>query len=343
MSHSNFYKDILHFGGFAATGGSALRDFFYEYEEIFLFPAEFRLLKEKDGILDLENSIFNSMSPDNIDLSIKDFIILCKNLGRINNKFNRRGFNYDYFTDGQFSILIDEFIKEITDYIYFQNTHNLDFRKNYFSSQYERYAKKFLPYALFEQKSYMSYPSHEKFEGAVKKLLRAIFENACKKERKECKVIALHNSINHFNHFSIKNSRKYFDNFKMILVDRDPRDIFLDLPQNKYLPKNNDQYSRAKCFVKFFLKLRINLTKIKEYENCLFINFEDLILNTQKIKTQIDKFLNLEKDNELKNKFFLPERSIKNIKKYKKTDQKYYVAIKYIEDNLTDYLYKFKS
>ena len=74
-----------------------------------------------------------------------------------------------------------------------------------------------------------------------------------------------------------------------------------------------------------------------------FDYFEDLILNTQKIKTQIDKFLNLEKDNKLKNKFFLPERSIKNIKKYKKIDEKYYVAIKYIEDNLTDYLYKFKS
>ena len=45
-----------------------------------IFPSEFRLLKEKNGLLDLENALFISKSPDNIDLAIKDFVILSKNL-----------------------------------------------------------------------------------------------------------------------------------------------------------------------------------------------------------------------------------------------------------------------
>ena len=34
----------------------------------------------KNGLLDLEDALFISKSPDNIDLAIKDFVILSKNL-----------------------------------------------------------------------------------------------------------------------------------------------------------------------------------------------------------------------------------------------------------------------
>ena len=91
----------LHFGGFAASGGSALRDLFYEYNEIFVFPAEFRLLKEKNGLLDLEKALFISKSPDNIDLAIKDFKNLATNLARVTTKFTRFGFSYDKYTENK--------------------------------------------------------------------------------------------------------------------------------------------------------------------------------------------------------------------------------------------------
>ena len=340
MKSESSYNSVLHFGGFAASGGSALRDLFYENEEIFVFPAEFRLLKEKDGILDLENSLFQSKSPDNIDLSIKDFLKLSKNLGRVNNKFRRRGFNYDSFTKGQYSFFIKDFINEITDYLYFQNTHNFDFRKNYINSQFERYAIKILPYSLFEQKSYMSCPKYEEFILSVRKMLRGIFESACKTYDKFPKVIALHNAVNHFTEYSIENSAKYFDDFKMILIDRDPRDIFIDLPRNRYIPKCNDQLYRAKCFVKFFNSLRSNLSFIKKYENCLLINFEDLILNSQVTISIINNFLGIKENcNRTKNKYFVPSISKKNIKKYKYLNENYKLAIKYIEDQLAEYLY----
>ena len=119
---------IVHFGGFAASGGSALRDLFYEYSDVFVFPAEFRLLKEKNGLLDLEDALFISKSPDNIDLAIKDFLILSNNLARVTTKISRIGFNYDKYTNSIFSKSIIKFINQITDYKYPMN-HNFDFRK----------------------------------------------------------------------------------------------------------------------------------------------------------------------------------------------------------------------
>ena len=60
INEKNLMMPIVHFGGFAASGGSALRDLFYEYSDVFVFPAEFRLLKEKNGLLDLEDALFIS-------------------------------------------------------------------------------------------------------------------------------------------------------------------------------------------------------------------------------------------------------------------------------------------
>ena len=80
---------------------SNTRDLLKEFEDIFIFPSEFRLLKEKNGLLDLESSIFSSRSPDNIDLAIRDFKELNSHLGRITTKFSRKGFDYNLYTDNQ--------------------------------------------------------------------------------------------------------------------------------------------------------------------------------------------------------------------------------------------------
>ena len=135
---------VLHFGGFAASGGSAIRDLLKEFEDIFIFPSEFRLLKEKNGLLDLEASIFSSRSPDNIDLAIRDFKELNSHLGRITTKFSRKGFDYNLYTDNQYKDLINKFIQKITDYKYKMFTHNYDFRKSSFKSQFDRYMARFL-------------------------------------------------------------------------------------------------------------------------------------------------------------------------------------------------------
>lgn len=330
----------VHFGGFLATGGSALRDLFYDYDDIFVFPAEFRLLKEKNGLLDLERSLFISKSPDNIDLAIKDFKNLSRNLGRITTKIKRVGFSYDKFTNNHYSKLINNFIEEIINYRYPFNGHNYDFRKSYFKSQLDRYASKFLPYSFFEQDAYLAYPIYEDYLKSAKNLLSNIFQSAIDKENMNPKYIGLHNVVNHFTFEEIYSSAKYFDDFKMVIIDRDPRDVFIDFPHHRYIPKNVDNLNKAKCFVHFFKALRLNLKEIKNLEFCLLVSFEDLIINYDKTVKKIENFLGISKRNKnKKKKCFIPKDSLKNIRKYKELETEYQPAIKFIESELSEYLF----
>ena len=330
----------VHFGGFGASGGSALRDLFYEYDDIFVFPAEFRLLKEKNGLLDLERSLFISKSPDNIDLAIKDFQNLSINLARVTTKIKRLGFSYDKFTNNQFSKLVNDFIEEIVDYRYPFNGHNYDFRKTYIKSQLDRFASKIFPYSFFEKDAYMAYPSYEKYLKASKKLLSFTFQSAINKENFKPKCIGLHNVVNQFTFEEIYNSANYFDNFKMVIIDRDPRDIFLDFPHHRYIPRNVDNLEKAKCFIKFFKALRLNLNEIQKLEFCLLTSFEELILNYDSTVKKIEDFLGIFKRNKsIERKKFFPEKSIKNIRKYKNLSNDYLPAINLIESELSEYLF----
>ena len=331
---------ILHFGGYFATGGSALRDFLYSYSEISIFPSEFRLLKEKNGLLDLENALFISKSPDNIDLAIKDFVILSKNLARITTKLTRKGHSYDKYTDNNFSMSIDQFLKEITDYEYQLFTHNYDYRKSYFKSQLDRYLSKIFSYSFLEKKALMSYPDFNKYIKSAKKLLKSILIAAYEKSKvnSKPKYFGLHNSCPHFTLESISNSKKYFDDFKMILIDRDPRDIFLDFPHNRYLPSFNNPLVKARSFVHFFKSLRKEIKEIKKLDYCLHLSFEDLILNNEKVKIKIEKFLQINDYSIMDNKFY-PDKSIKNLQKYLNESPIYLDAIKYIESELKEFLY----
>ena len=78
----------------------------------------------------------------------------------------------------------------------------------------------------------MSYPDFNKYIKSAKKLLKSILISAYEKSKvnSKPKYFGLHNSCPHFTLESISNSKKYFDDFKMILIDRDPRDIFFDFP-----------------------------------------------------------------------------------------------------------------
>ena len=332
---------VFHFGGFAASGGSALRDFFNEFEKIFLFPCEFRLLKEKNGLLDLEDTLFNSKSPDNIDLAIKDFMILCNNFARITTKFKRRGLNYDKYTNGKFSLYIKDFITNLIDYKYPLNTHNLDFRKNYFQSQFDRLIQRFLPYSYYEQEAFMCYPMIDKYIYSAKKLISSILIEASKQTNIEPSIIGLHNLVNPYTKYHVDKSFNYFDNLKMIFIDRDPRDIFIDFPHNRYLPNDSTSLEKAICFVDFFKVLRAESKNFKNYENVLFINFEEFILNHEETKKTLENFLGIKFLSNINSyKYFSPYKSIKNIGKYKYHKSKNLEAFNYIEQELKQYLFE---
>ena len=73
------------------------------------------------------------------------------------------------------------------------------------------------------------------------------------------------------------------------------------------------------------------------------INFEDMIYNYEVMSEKILDFCNIARENHIKPKtLFNPEKSIKNTQVFKKFT-KYADDVKYIEEELKDYLYDFKE
>ena len=133
---------------------------------------------------------------------------------------------------------------------------------------------------------------------------------------------------------------KYVDNLKVILVDRDPRDLYL-LNQihwkgASYIcdTKNVDEY------ISWYKALRIH-RKYEDLknENIIVINFEELIYEYENSIIKICNFLNIDLTKHNKKKqYFNPDISIKNTKLWE-TEHIYKKEILQIENELSEFCY----
>ena len=134
---------------------------------------------------------------------------------------------------------------------------------------------------------------------------------------------------------------KYFDDdFRMIIVDRDVRDIFL---YGKYiLPIKNGSYSKypknPKEFIDFWKRLKRLENSKGENKKILRIYFEDLVYDYENTTKKIEKFLGLESSNHTKKKLFDLEHAKKSTKLYLKNEE-WKKEVKIIGEKLKEYCY----
>lgn len=129
--------------------------------------------------------------------------------------------------------------------------------------------------------------------------------------------------------------KDYFGDVKILASYRDPRDLFTaarNLSGNDWVPK--DPIIFVKWYKWYFERFNYN-----NNSNVLLIRFEDFVFKYEEISLKIRNFINLDEGNhDLKFKFFNPDISKNNIGIYKNYhDQN---AIKCIEENLSDYIYR---
>jgi hypothetical protein len=339
-------KSII-WSGYGFSGGGALRDILQEFEFGVRFPGEFRLIKEKFGLFDLEDAIFNSIDPEKIDLAIKDFEWLCEKYSKKDGRFRSSGLGYNYKTGGQFLNLSNNFISKISDYQYPMSWHFYDFKKSYSHVMFDRVINKFhkKPWKTY-QKAHMSYPKHEVFIDAARNYIEMILESFMVAQHKDKEsTILLSKALPAYSMELLSRGVNYFKNAKVIVIDRDPRDVFTDLLKNgkkRYLLNSNDIVEQAVEFVKFFKAIRINQHQIKEDDGFLFIKFEDLIYNYEKSLNLLYEFLEIQPiDHKAKGCFFNPELSSKNTLLWKDFQGKNMQAIEVIKEELPEYLYQF--
>lgn len=322
--------------GYGCTGASAYVDLIREFDvfEDLGSSSEFQLLKMTDGLIDLYNHVVIDKRALSQNSAINRFLNLYKNPG--NYTLNKK-------TKGKFKKLLKEFIDSVTS-ISWKGKSSFDpndirckidtYPFSRFNSLvnfvFQKISKNF-HYPRYKTRYFTSVTSDEfckKSDIFIKKLLKELgfksenvlleqFVDACDPD----------------------NGMQFVDKCKIIVVDRDPRDIYLlmnfiykNVPP--FMPTNNSLDE----FISFY---KMQREKKSKSSNVLYVNFEDLIYNYESTTEKIKNFIGIDSEHVHKGKIFRPSLSINNTNLKVRYPQ-YAEQISVIEKELKEYLYNFE-
>lgn len=324
--------------GYGYSGSSALVSLLKEYGETSTFKSgrlcEFAFPYEPDGLLDLEYNLLHAPAKHlKGDMAIHRFIQYTNYIKK----------TFDRETDNSFSRLTDEYIRSLIQVTY-KCRRTSDHRNSpiglflekmirYFQVKLENNLKRSIK-LLKEDNRYISvYPS--RFVEKTKKYVSDILTAAGVGGPSSVAIID--------QPFPPNNPEQVFHFFEdpyAIVVDRDPRDIYLTVKNLRFSTARFVPHDDVWDFISYFKAVSAHKENEDE-KRILRIHFEDLIYDYDKTVQKIENFLGIYQHYKIK-QFFNPEVSIKN------TQLSYVFPndaknIKIIEEELKDYLYPFDS
>lgn len=341
-------KKIITCASYHGTGSSAITDFLKEFEGIKCFGSyEFRFLQDPNGLGDLEERLLKNNNRLNSDRAIYDFKRFVKKISKRSIRFWKKNMYKKVFND-QFLVITNKYIDKLIDLEWKGSWGDSLLRDRDFPFNIIYKIKRikiiFLKVIqeIFKTKQkinpvlepfYYSYPSKEKFLNLTREYLESLWTATNVQEE----ILAFDQLVPVCN---ITKYLDYFNNIKVIAVDRDPRDLYV---LNKYvwneavIPTEN-----VDIFIKHFKLLREHRKFENEDENkVLRIRFEDFVYNYEKTTEILINFLELnEKKHVYKKKYFNPNISVKNTQLFKKK----FVSkeeINKIEKELSEFCYNF--
>lgn len=330
-------KKIITCASYGGTGSSAVTDLMKEFNNVkSLGEFEFSIAHDLDGISDLQHYLVDDWNRIKHDEAIYRFTKLIE---RNSKQYNK------YFKDKFDSIARDYIDNLIIDrwngYLYnhrFRKSSLYSFINYSIPDKIQRFIIKLDKFSKYERipilkKSNInfSYPK-ERFYEYTKLFYRRLFNEVTTDISEE--YIALDQLVPSSN---IERYINYFDNIKIIIVDRDPRDLYI---LNKifwkegWIPCDN-----VETFIVWFKTLRESRNKELLLKQVKFIQFENLIFDYEKSIDEIIRWIGMEKSNHIRRKqFFNPEESIKNVELWKRYNN-YHEDIMIIEKELKNFCY----
>lgn len=333
-------KKIVVPTGYMGSGSSAITDILKEYSNVNTknYDFEYIFLHMPGGLFDFEDKLFLNNNSLRSDEAIKSFRNNIKDLYKL------RGWwpgNYKKYVTKNFLDIVEKYISKIKE-SNFQGTWY--YNEKYKGYKFYKRALKNRIYKILKKKIILekfdieySFISKEDF---YKYSCEFIYDIVKEINIENKDLVLLDQLILPHNVHRLKNYK--YVNILPIVVERDPRDVFL---LNKYfwvpngfpIPYPLD----AESFCKYYKKLRKNEIIDSEI-NVLRLKFEDLIFNYDKSLKQIESYLGLEENSHInKKEFFNPEISLGNIGLYKQ--DKYKDEVKIIEKYLYEYLYNIEK
>ena len=302
--------------GYSRSGSSACTNLLKEFEGFHAVDGEFRIAKDPYGLLDLENALVHNWDVMRNDIAIRDFFSYCDMFSRSPGLFKKTGKGFSNKLNVDVMNLAENYINSLVDMVYFGN------------SAVHRYYSSALKLFISTIKSkfgknnaiqtYCSKPSEDVFIKMTRQFIDNLFANHLNDET----TIILDQAMSPTN---IANTIKYFHSSKVIVMDRDPRDIYSNLSKNGTLIGSDlSSHDSVDKYVKWHNILRSNLeSEIANKElskNVLRLNFEDLVLNYVQSVEKITNFLGGNIVHKNQSVYFNPkgERSKKSVELRKK-------------------------
>lgn len=334
------YK-ILTCAGFGTTGSSVVSDYLAEFENVDARAGdvEFRFLHDYGGVSSLEDSLVHNYQKQSSDGAIHTFLNMVDyQSGNILSK------KYEHYFGGKFREFSYQYIDELCDVkwrgyletavmpmsptwrmIYYQ----LFPRFKKLLNGWKGYIGKYYPL----KDVYFASPTEEFFVECTKRYLNRLFSVLDPNHKKE--YLYLDQLLPPTN---IDRYLRYFDSVKVIVVDRDPRDVYVE---NAYYWEETFCPFDVDKFITLFKKQRQFIDVEHESRDILRINFEDAVCNYDDFCKKVNEFLGLsELQHQNPRSKFDPSRSIKNTQWWKKYDVPK-EDIDKIEKELKEYCYNF--
>lgn len=336
------HNRIITCASFGGTGSSVITDLLKEFNNVkSMGDYEFSILYDVDGISDLEHYIVEDFHRLKTDEGIYRFKKLVKILEK----------GYSEYFGSNFKEISQEYIRDLVDISWLGNWHMHQYRySNLRRILMYKIPEKFQKILLRIKKNKHSYelvPKYHKVEmnlSCKKDEFYKITKNYTEKllctldPNKEYDYLALDQLIPPTN---IERYLNYLNDIKVIVVDRDPRDLYLlnNLFWNEgWIPSND-----VNQYIKWFRLLRDNINNNEDENRILRIRFEDFIYDYENTLKKIMTFIGLDRNNHIsKYKFFNPNVSEKNCflwKKYKVFDQE----IDLISKELKEFCYEYSG
>jgi len=297
--------------GYGWSGSGAVVDLLKEFDGFGSPSFEFRLIKDPYGIIDLETFLVQNWEFIRHDMAIYDFLRYCQVLNRKGSKFTGYGLDIGKKLNVDFMAATRSYIDNLTKFNYYGSSMVYLYRLSLSAFLINKIMRKF-GLRKNNKKMYLSRPGQTEFLIETRRYLFNLFKNYAKNNK--LRMIILDQAIPPSN---IVTAMRYFDEIKLIIVDRDPRDIFVNMVNKETLigPELLNEEAVEK-YILWHKTLRANspsLNNSGKSKNVLRLQFENLVLDYDQCIKEIISFLGTEMNHIDKQIFFKPEESRKNI------------------------------
>ena len=339
--------------GYYSTGSSAVYDLLREYssctEEVHKNNLnEHILLYMPNGLFDLEDKLLIGNSIHRSDEAMNAFYQAMKDL--YENNYQVFG-NYKKRYGKRFMDAFEKLIEDLTEYRikgrwYYDNEMQFSIAHTA-ASTLRRICKQPVNANFFENISYRdkysdnitryAFPTETDFYQKASAFIREFFSMA---QGEGQGVLLLDHLILPHNAFRLPRYLKD-DELKVIIVDRDPRDVYIDIRKRQKRYKGIPPVPvNPKDYVRFWRALRESERRFYLPEQVLRIKYEDLFFKYEETVALIERFCGFTSEqHKAPGQFFNPLMAEAFINQYK-TDIKWEKSIRYIKDNLQEYLYE---